>query len=348
MSTYKQAGVDIKLGDQASKILYEAAKLTWKNRKGLGKIFSPHKSFSGIRVINVSGLPRDSVMCMGFDGIGTKVEISQRLHRYDTIAYDLLAMTCDDAVMAGGEPVLVGSVLDVNTLKGNMNALRQLARGYVNAAKDANVAIINGELAELGHHVGGYGKFNYSWSSTVVWFAKSDRLFDGSKIKLGQALVALKEDGFRSNGISLVRKVLSKQKSNDMWQRALQPSRIYSRAVVEMFGGYDKKPKAQVSGVAHITGGGIPGKLGRVLSKAGIGAVINNPFNPPAVMKYCINKGKISLREAYHTWNMGNGMIIITSEPEKVMSIAKKHNISSKIIGETVKKTSINIKDLSF
>lgn len=345
---YKQAGVNIKLGDDASKILYNAAKSTWKNRPGLGKIFTPNQSFSGIRVIDVGGLPKNTVMCMNFDSIGTKVEIAQRLGKHDTMAYDLLAMTCDDAVMNGGEPVLVGSVLDVNSLTGNIKAVRQLATGYIGAAREAGVAVINGELAEIGKHVQGIGKFNYLWSSTVLWFAKKERLFDGSKIKSGQALVALKENGFRSNGFTLVRKILGNTKDKKLWLKALQPSGIYSKAVCEMFGGYDKPVKAKISGVAHITGGGIPGKLGRVLSRAKLGAIINNPFQPPEIMKYCIKKGKVSLPEAYRTWNMGQGMIIISSEPEKVIKIAQKNNITARIIGEVVKKPQIQINNIKF
>lgn len=343
MVDYKKAGVNIELGDDASKMLYEAAKQTWSNRKGLGKIFSPNKTFSGVRVIDVSLLPKGTVMSMGFDGIGTKVEVAQRLNKHDTIAYDLLAMTCDDAVMAGGEPVVVGSVLDVNSLSGNMEAVRQLAQGYVNAANEAGVAIINGELAELGSHISGHGSFNYSWSSTVIWFGKKDRLLDGSKIKPGQAIVALKEDGFRSNGLSLARKVLANNKDRAIWEKVLVPSRIYTKAAVEMFGGYNKVAKAKITGIAHITGGGIPGKLGRVLKASGCGAIIHSPFEVPEIMEFCIKKGKIELKEAFRTWNMGQGMLIITETPEKVLAIAKKHNIKAKIAGETTKSSGITI-----
>jgi phosphoribosylformylglycinamidine cyclo-ligase len=343
---YKKAGVNVKLGDEASKILFQAAQKSWKNRKGLGKIFSPNKTFSGVRVIDVSRLPKDTVMCTGFDGIGTKVEIAQRLNKHDTMAYDLLAMTCDDAVMAGGEPVLAGSVLDINKI--DIKAIKQLAEGYIQAAKKAGVAIINGELAELGDHVGGYGKFHYSWSSTVVWFGKKDRLFDGRKIKAGDYLVGLKEDGFRSNGFSLVRKILGNTKNKKILLKALQPSKIYCKAACEMFGGYNKKPQAIVHGIAHITGGGIPSKLGRVLFPAKLGAIIDKPFNPPEIMKYCMKKGKVSEKEAYKTWNMGQGMIIITPEPEKIIKIANRHHIKAKIIGKVIKKAGIQIKKIKF
>src|SRR3989344_6275503 len=97
----------------ASKILYEAAKLTWKNRTGrLGEVVELFDDFSGLRAINVGGLPEDAYMNIGFDGVGTKIELAERIAKHDTVAHDLLAMVCDDAVVRGAEPVIVGSILD--------------------------------------------------------------------------------------------------------------------------------------------------------------------------------------------------------------------------------------------
>jgi len=125
---------------------------------------------------------------------------------------------------------------------------------------------------------------------------------------------------------------------------ALTPSRIYTKAVVEMFGGYQNEPQAKVHGVAHITGGGVPEKLGRVLKPSGLGAGICNAFVPPDLMKYCQEKGNVSDKEAYKTWNMWQGMIIITPEPDKVVKVAGKHNIKSKLIGIVQKEKGIKIK----
>jgi len=125
----------------------------------------------------------------------------------------------------------------------------------------------------------------------------------------------------------------------------LEPSRIYSGAVVEMFGGFQDEPKAKIHGVVHITGGGIPGKLGRVLKPSGLGATISEPYSPTKLMLYCQDKGNIYDREAYKTWNMGPGMIIITPEPEKVMKISNNHNIESKVIGQVESKPGIRIFD---
>src|SRR3989344_7302373 len=114
---YEDAGVNIDLGDNVSQILYHAARQTWENRKGkLGEVIVPFDDFSGVRAIDVSGLPAGTLMNISFDGVGTKMELAERVGDHKTIAYDLLAMVCDDAVVRGAEPVLIGSILDVNSL----------------------------------------------------------------------------------------------------------------------------------------------------------------------------------------------------------------------------------------
>ncbi|MCX8011623.1 MAG: AIR synthase-related protein [Desulfobacterota bacterium] len=356
---YKKSGVDLRLGDQASQILYQAARITWKNRlHQLGEVITPFDDFTGLRVIELGKLPPGTVLGLGFDGVGTKIEITERLSCYSTIAYDLLAMVCDDAVVRGGEPVLVGTVLDVNSLGKNnesfLNFIKQLAKGYVRAAQEAGVAIINGEIAELGVRVSGYGPFNYNWSAGVIWFARKERMFTGKEINPGDVLVGLKEEGFRSNGLSLVRSIFRKNFGENWHTRALngknlgelvlKPSRIYSRAVVDMFGGVNRPPRVKIHGVAHITGGGIPGKLGRILKPQKLGARIDNPLPPGEVVAYCQKIGKISDYEAYQTRNMGQGMIVVTPDPEKVIEVARNYHISAKIIGEITPTPGITIK----
>ena len=361
MATYADAGVNIELGDDASKILYNVAKQTWDNRKGkLGELIVPFDDFSGVRAIDVSNLPQGTLMNIGFDGVGTKMELAERIGDHRTIAYDLFAMVCDDAVVRGAEPVLIGSILDVNSLEGNIDYVRQLAEGYIAAAKEANVAVVNGEVAELGSRVNGFGNFNYNWGASIVWFANRERLFTGREIKSGDKIVGLREDGFRSNGLSLVRKIMQKN-YGDQWhtqdregkndvnrtmaREILTPSRIYSGALVDLFGGYDLsiEPKAEIHGVAHITGGGLPGKLGRILRPSGLGAVIDNPFSPSNIMNYVQGIGEVSDVEAYKTWNMGQGMAVITPEPEKVMSVARNYGIESKQIGRVTGSKGIHI-----
>ena len=354
---YSKAGVNIKLGDKASKILYEAARKTFENRKdNIGEIIVPFDDFSGVRAIDVSALPAGSLMCMGFDGIGTKVEIAQRMNNHSSIAFDLFAMVCDDAIIRGAEPVLIGSVLDVNSLGDDPDIpmIKQLVDGYVAAAKDANVAVINGELAELGSAVGGYGKFKYNWCASVVWFANKEKLFTGKEIQVNDSIVVLEEKGFRSNGLSLARKIFE-MKYGEEWHNAefegeklgnlvLVPSTIYSKAVVHLHGGFKTGGCCKINGVSHITGGGIPGKLGRVLKPSGYGAELDNLFEPCKAMQHCQEIGEIEDKEAYKTWNMGQGLAIITPEPEKVIEEVSKFGIQAKIAGKVIEEKKIKIK----
>jgi phosphoribosylformylglycinamidine cyclo-ligase len=361
MVDYKDSGVNIELGDDVSKILYNAAKLTWNNRKGkLGEVVEIFPDFSGLRAIKVGGLPSDTYMNMGFDGVGTKVEIAERLMKHDTVAFDLFMGVCDDAVVRGAEPVLLGSILDVKNFesknKNHIELVKQLAQGYIAAAKDANVAVVNGEVAELGSRINGYGEFNYNWGAGIVWFAKKDRMLTGREIKEGDTVIALKENGFRSNGLSLARKILEQEHGKD-WHESgkqlngtniaelvLTPSRIYSAAVVEMFGGVYDIPQVKIHGVVNITGGGIPEKLGRALKPSGLGAELECSFEPPDIMQHIQDLGKVDDAEAYRTWNMGQGMLIITSEPYKVRTIAEKHNIEARKVGQIIKNPGIIIK----
>ena len=169
-TTYAEAGVNLDLGDTASQLLYRAARHTWEQRQGrFGEVIIPHDDFSGVRCIAVGMLPPDAVMGIGFDGIGTKIEIAERLGVWNTLAFDLFAMVCDDAVVQGAEPVVIGSVLDVRTLgsttASHLDIIAQLAEGYVAAATAARVAVLNGELAECGPRISGYGPFNCTWSA---------------------------------------------------------------------------------------------------------------------------------------------------------------------------------------
>ncbi|MEM4625580.1 MAG: AIR synthase-related protein [Candidatus Pacearchaeota archaeon] len=355
---YKDSGVNTLLGDEVSRIFYNAAKVTWKNRKNMfGEIIDLYDDFSGIRAINVGLLPYDSLMGINFDGVGTKIEIAERISNHESIAFDLFAMVCDDAVIRGAEPVVLGSILDIRKIDSDISStkyINQLAKGYINAAREANVAVVNGEVAEIGARVLGYGEFNYNWGAGVVWFVRKKNIITGYKIREGDKIIGLRETGFRSNGLSLVRKVFSSV-YGDEWHKevynnkplgelSLIPSKIYTRAVLNITGGFSYERIAEVHGISHITGGGIPGKLGRTLKPTRFGAYLDDLFEPCDLMKLCQEKGNITDEEAYRTWNMGQGMLIITPDYEKVLKSLDSYEIESKVVGEIIKDRQIIIK----
>jgi phosphoribosylformylglycinamidine cyclo-ligase len=267
-------------------------------------------------------------------------------------------MICDDAVIRGGEPVAVKSVLTVNTLgkdESRLSFIRELAGGLVTAAGVARVGVINGELAQHNDQMGHMEKFLYDWSGDVTWFAHTSRLISGENVTTGDYIVGLREEGIRSNGISLLRRALNLRKG-DSWEHALLngqslgdmaliPSRIYTPAIVDMTGGWNlsRTPKAAIHAAAHITGGGLPEKLGRALGPSGLGAVIDDPFFPSELLLYCQEAG-INDHEAYKTWNMGQGMALVTSEPDTVLTVAREHAIEAKVIGHVTSQRGIVIK----
>ncbi|MBI4361144.1 hypothetical protein HY572_05220 [Candidatus Micrarchaeota archaeon] len=338
---YSDAGVNVEAGDQASKAFYAAAKRTWKNRVQTG-----FDDFSGLRYVQP---PVGCVMGENVDGVGTKTEVAERLGKFDTLGFDLLAMVCDDAVVRGGEPFYVTNVLDVNQIQSK--PLLQLAQGLEAAAIEAGVAVVNGEIAELGTKVGGFGSFCLNWTSSCTWFAKKERLISGKAVKAGHAIVALKEDSFRSNGLSLARKIMEKhfgknwhEEDRKLAEQILSPSKLYTRFAVSLFGGVDGQPAAHVSAMAHVTGGGIPGKLGRALKPSGgLGAELSDLFEPCNAMKTLIEMGGVAESEAYKAWNMGNGFLVVTDEPDAVLKQAKKFKLEAKTVGHVTKTPAVHI-----
>jgi phosphoribosylformylglycinamidine cyclo-ligase len=347
-ATYAEAGVHLDLGDTASRLLYNAARHTWEQRQGrFGDIIIPHDDFSGLRCIAVGALPADTVMGIGFDGIGTKIEIAERLGIWNTLAFDLFAMVCDDAVVQGAEPILLGSVLEVQTLgsttASHLDIIAQLAEGYIAAATAARVAVLNGELAECGPRISGYGPFNCTWSAGIIWFARRTRLLSGAAVCPGDTIVGLAETGCRSNGYSLLRHILQQQ-HGDTWHMipygqttlgamALQPSCLYTAAVVDMLGGLEGEPQVEIHGIVHVTGGGLPGKLGRLLRRVNLGADITDPLPPGPLLTYLQARGPVSDHEAYRVWNMGQGMLLITPQPETAIAVANSHGLTAQAIG---------------
>jgi phosphoribosylformylglycinamidine cyclo-ligase len=340
MTTYKQSGVDIKAGDKSSAIAYAAAKTTFASRKGLfGKPVNLEGGFSGAIDLGKFYLVTNS------DGVGSKIQIAEALKKYDTIGYDLLAMVADDAVCIGAETLTITNIIDTN--KVNYKIIEPLMKGLVKACKEQHVIIPGGEIAELPDILNS----NY-WNASAVGIVEKRKLITSSKVKPGDKIIGLKSHGFRSNGFSLIRYILKKKyganwhkkkyTGNKTWgQAVLTPSLIYSNAILELLGRYGKPRKANIKAIAHVTGGGLPGNIKRVLGK--YGANLNNLPRPHKMMLDLQELGKVSTKEAYKTWNMGVGMILVSNDFKKIEPVLKKHKIGAQVIGEVVKEGKIQI-----
>ncbi len=347
MADYKKAGVDIQAGDNASKIAYDYAKSTFASRQGIiGEPVTDEGSFAGL--INMG----DFFIVQSDDGVGTKMEIAERIGKFDTLGYDLLAMVADDVVCLGAETISVTNTLDTN--KVDAAIIGDLMKGLARACIEQKVVIPGGEIAEVGKAVNGN-----VWNATAVGVLEKEKVITGEAIKPGDKIIALKENGFRSNGFSLVRYIIEHKLSCEGYSKPspfgkswgellLEPSRIYSGVLLEILGRFGVKRKVNIKGIAHITGGGIPGNFKRVLKQTELGARFDNLFKPSDIVKEIQEMGEVTEEEAYKTWNMGNGIMLVTA-PEDVEKTLDLLSIEAQVVGEIVeeKKIILNSKGLN-
>ncbi|EHO40019.1 phosphoribosylformylglycinamidine cyclo-ligase [Caldithrix abyssi] len=348
MNKSKQSGLDIDLGNRCSKIAFEWAKKTFDFRSagsgnplpGLDGAFSNVMDLGGVKI------------GMASDGVGTKIELAERTKIYHTIAFDLVAMVVDDLAANGLEPVNLSNILDVDAL--DAAVIDRLMEGLYQAAKVARVTVTGGEIAELGSRISGYGDgMHFNWAATGLAILPTGReVIDGSKVQVGDRIIALKSQGFRSNGFSLLRRIMNEQ-FGDAWHQAaygegktwgqalLTPSRIYTPLIVDLI-----KADFEIHGIAHITGGGIGDNLQRVLKINGFGAVLDRLFEPPHFMRKVQELGQVSEAQAYRLWNMGNGMLLVVKaeQAEAVVQFAAKQQYQAQIAGTVQKESAIELK----
>ncbi|MCK4655154.1 MAG: phosphoribosylformylglycinamidine cyclo-ligase [Candidatus Cloacimonetes bacterium] len=345
----KQSGIDINLGNKCSINAYKWAKKTFANRKNK----------SGEPAIGVDGTFsnvvhfKDSRIGISSDGIGTKIEVAERTGIYDTLGYDLVAMVVDDLVANGFEPTNISNILDIDFL--DYKIIDKLMKGLHDAAGLANIAVTGGEIAELGNRINGYGDgMHFNWCSTAIGILPDvmEKPIDGVNISPGDVIISLKSQGFRSNGFSIVRKIMKENFGNNWhkknysekrtWGEVLiTPSLIYCKLISDLIAeGFQPK------GIAHITGGGLADNLGRVLKATNTGAVLNNIFEPADFVLKLQEVGEVSEEQAYCLWNMGNGILIIVLENEvnDVMMNIAKNGFKAQVAGYVVSEPIISIK----
>ncbi len=341
MATYKESGVDVELGDRCSKMAYAAAKATFAGRSGMiGEPVVQEGGFTGMLDMG------EFYMIQNDDGVGTKIEVAEKMRRFDTLGYDLIAMVADDGICVGAEIISITNTLDSPSLDEEM--VEGLMSGLKKAALEQKIVVPGGELAELGDALNGA-----IWNATAVGVVEKDKVITGNDITEGDTIIGLKSDGIRSNGLSLARMIL-KKKFGDDWVSAdygdgpstssggartwgeviLTPCKIYHRAILSLIGGYKKERKVNIKGIVHNTGGGIRGNLPRLLKN--FGAELDNLIEPHEFMKKLMEFGNVERDEAYKTWNMGVGMMMVvdSSEVDKVISDLSEQNIEAQVIGK--------------
>lgn len=340
--TYKNAGVDRDLGDLCSEIAYSEAKKTFASRKGMiGEPLNMEGGFTGVLDMGEFFLVQNE------DGVGTKIEVAEKMKNYSTLGADLVAMVADDAVCVGAEVISISNTIDTSTL--NAKIVQQMMFGLSKACSEQKIVIPGGEIAELKGHVKGY-----TWNAAAVGIVDRHKFITGKNIKPDDEIIGIVSPNFRSNGFTLLRAILKKTYGN-AWHLqkfhrkkwgdiALEPSIIYHAAILSLIGRFGEKFNVEVKGIAHITGGGLPGNAPRMFGHKKLGLVLDNLPKPPAAMLELQKLGNVEDREVYETWNMGIGMVLIAEQTQKAIELLKNAGLKAMVIGRITEKAGIKIK----
>lgn len=331
--TYKKAGVNIDEGDRFVDMITPLVKKTFRSG-----VMTDIGSFGALFKLDVNKY-REPVLVSGTDGVGTKLKLAFMMDRHNTVGIDLVAMCVNDILTSGAEPLFFLDYFATGKLSPEKAA--QVIEGIVTGCKESGCALIGGETAEM---PGFYQDGEYDLAGFAVGVVDKDSIINGSDIKAGDLLIGLASTGLHSNGYALARKVFFETGGMEVsthipafgtsvGEELLKPTRIYVKAFNALNG------KIKVKGMAHITGGGIPGNLPRIFPE-GIGAVLHiGSWPEPPVFKIIEEMGKIPIEDMRGTFNMGIGYIIVISEEEIIsaLSILKEAGFDSLIIGSVVK-----------
>ncbi len=331
-ATYKDAGVDIEAGERLIEAISKAARTTYRPEVGAG--------LGGFGA--VCSLPsgyKNPRLVLSTDGVGTKLKIAFSLDRHETIGIDLVAMCVNDVLAVGAEPLFFLDYFSTGKLEVAQAA--RVIEGIAEGCRRAGCSLVGGETAEM---PGFYPAGHYDLAGFVVGVAEESRLLDGSAASEGDVLVGLASDGLHSNGFSLARKVVEESADlflegrNEAFGRSLgeellRPTRIYVKPLLGLLKEFD------VKALAHVTGGGIAGNLGRVIPEGLCAAVRTGSWDEPPIFELIRQKGRVDEKEMRRTFNLGLGMIVVLppDQAEKAAAFLKEKGEKPFLVGEIVK-----------
>ena len=310
--TYRDAGVDIDAGDALVEKIKPFAKRTMRPEVlgGIG-------GFGAL--VEVSKKYKEPVMVAGTDGVGTKLKLAFRLKKHDTIGIDLVAMSVNDILVSGAEPIFFLDYFACSKL--DVGVAADVVRGIAEGCEQAGCSLIGGETAEM---PGMYDPNEYDLAGFAVGLVEKSRIVDGSKIAVGDAIVGLASSGPHSNGYSLIRKVIAVSGADlyeafgdgrTLGMALLEPTRIYVKPVLATMA------KVHVKGLAHITGGGLTENIPRVLPQNVCAKLDAARWPRPKIFDWLQRQGQIEESEMQRTFNCGIGMVLVVPKAEAPLAI---------------------------
>ena len=294
--SYRDAGVDIDAGDALVEAIKPYARRTMRREVlagigGFGALCEIPKKY------------RQPVLVSGTDGVGTKLKLAFALQRHDTVGIDLVAMSVNDVLVQGAEPLFFLDYYACGKLDNQVAA--QVVKGIARGCELAGCALIGGETAEM---PGMYPEGEYDLAGFCVGVVEKKKIIHGRSIKPGDVLLGLASSGAHSNGYSLIRRILERAPPDpSMLDALMQPTRIYVKPVLELL------ENDLIKGMAHITGGGLVGNVPRMLPR-GTTAVIDGGSWPRAeVFRWLQERGAVAEAEMHRVFNCGIGLVLAVS-----------------------------------
>jgi len=291
--SYRDAGVDIDAGDALVEAIKPFAKRTLRPEvlAGLG-------GFGALCAIPQKY--KEPILVSGTDGVGTKLKLAFALGRHEGVGVDLVAMSVNDVLVQGAEPLFFLDYFACGKL--DQAVAVRVIRGIAEGCEQAGCALIGGETAEM---PGMYPEGEYDLAGFCVGVVEKSGIIDGRSIQPGNALIGLASSGAHSNGYSLIRKILGEDKPNSgLADTLMEPTRIYVKPILKLMAA------VPVKGLAHITGGGLVGNVPRMLPQ-GMRAVLRKKMWPrPEMFNWLQKTGNVAEAEMHRVFNCGIGMVI--------------------------------------
>ena len=301
--SYRDAGVDIDAGDE----LVERIK-PWAKRTMRPEVLAGIGGFGAL--VELPKKYREPVLVSGTDGVGTKLKLAFQTGRHDTVGIDLVAMSVNDVLVQGAEPLFFLDYFACGKLDNGV--AEQVIKGVARGCELAGCALIGGETAEM---PGMYPAGEYDLAGFCVGVVEKSKVIDGRSIRPGDVVLGLASSGPHSNGYSLIRKILERAGS-DRAAALMEPTRIYVKPLLALMA------ELPVKGLAHITGGGITGNVPRCLPP-GTRAVIDGKSWPrPEVFQWLQREGKVAEDEMHRVFNCGIGMAVVVAEADAARASA--------------------------
>ena len=323
--TYKDSGVDITKGNNLIEKIKPIAKATSRPGvlEGLG-------GFGGMFEIPLNKY-QNPVLISGTDGVGTKLKVAETLNQHNTIGIDLVAMCVNDLIVQGAEPLFFLDYYATGSL--NPDIATSVISGIGKGCIQSGCALIGGETAEM---PGMYKGEEYDLAGFCVGIVEKDKIIDGSKVSLGDHIVALGSSGPHSNGYSLIRKVLERTTASPDQLRALiEPTKIYVNSILSLIN------NLPVNAISHITGGGLLENIPRVIPCNLAARLDTSSWTMPDIFKWLQTEGNIDSKEMYRVLNCGIGMVVVTSKnsSQAVIDCLKDSGENAWLVGEIVNST---------